>query len=400
VSELRKVMGPNTAMNLKEKKFNRMKDYEAVAAQLNISHLLLFSETESHIIFRVGKHPNGPTLHFRVQKFLLQKQVKATQKRPFESFAACKSICTIILCFFNFRFCLFFSPLFVDHTPPLLVLNNFSQAEENHVKLMKITFQNMFRTINVKTVKLSDCRRVVLFHYHKEDGTVQMRHYAIRANPVGISRNVKKIIQSKVPNLAELDDVSQYLDGATAGSFSGSLSDSEAEDEGSRVTLPDRYVGRGNAKSQLSAMKLIELGPRLTLELYKVQQGLNEGDILYHKFVKKSSEEAAATKARIDKAKRIKEERKKIQDQNVKRKREALEEKRQAKAERKKQRLENGEATAEDEDDDDESEEEGSDADPIDDENEEYEEEEEEIEEELELEEELEDDDEQEDDEN
>jgi ribosome biogenesis protein SSF1/2 len=229
---------------------------------------------------------------------------------------------------------------------------------------MKITFQNMFRTINVKTVKLGDCRRVVLFHYNKEEGQVQMRHYAIRANPVGISRNVKKLVQSKLPNLSELSDISQFLDSSTsesAANFYGALSDSEAEDEGSRVTLPDRYVGRGNAKSQLSAMKLIELGPRLTLELYKVQQGMNEGDILYHKFVQKTPAEAAATKARVEKARILKEQRKQVQQQNVKRKRDAVEEKRKEKAERKKQKLENGEAgeeSDEEEDDDEEVEDE------------------------------------------
>lgn len=70
---------------------------------------------------------------------------------------------------------------------------------------MKVTFQHMFPTINIKTVKLSDCRRVVLFHFNKEDGVVEMRHYAVRATPVGISRSVKKIIQLKVPNLGELE---------------------------------------------------------------------------------------------------------------------------------------------------------------------------------------------------
>ena len=32
-----------------------------------------------------------------------------------------------------------------------------------------------------------------------------MRHYAVRATPVGISRSVKKIIQLKVPNLGDLE---------------------------------------------------------------------------------------------------------------------------------------------------------------------------------------------------
>ena len=187
------------------------------------------------------------------------------------------------------------------HTPPVLVLNNFSQSEEAQVKLMKVTFQHMFPTINVKTVKLSDCRRVVLFHYNKENETVEMRHFAIRANPVGISRNIKKIVQSKVPDLSNLKDISEFVD----GTYAGAASDSEMEDESSRVTLPERYVGRGNAKSQLSAMKLTELGPRLTLEIYKVEQGVGEGDILYHKFVKKSAEEAAAIKARVSRSPNI-----------------------------------------------------------------------------------------------
>jgi ribosome biogenesis protein SSF1/2 len=67
-----------------------MKDYEAVASSLNVSHLMLLSQTDNNIVMRVGKHPNGPTLHFKVQKFMLQKQVKAIQKRPYESLAACK----------------------------------------------------------------------------------------------------------------------------------------------------------------------------------------------------------------------------------------------------------------------------------------------------------------------
>lgn len=92
-----------------------------------------------------------------------------------------------------------------DMTPPLVVLNNFGQSEESHVKLMRITFQHTFPTINTKTVKLSDCRRVVLYHYHKDEGTVEMRHYAIRAQPVGVSSAVKRILQSRIPNLGELE---------------------------------------------------------------------------------------------------------------------------------------------------------------------------------------------------
>ena len=70
---------------------------------------------------------------------------------------------------------------------------------------MRLTFQHMFPTINTKTVKLSECRRVVLYHYHKETGMVDMRHYAIRAQPVGVSTAVKRVLQSRIPNLGNLE---------------------------------------------------------------------------------------------------------------------------------------------------------------------------------------------------
>ena len=95
---------------------------------------------------------DGPTLHFRCTNYSLCRQVRAAQRRPYDSHAA-----------------------FL--TPPLVVLNNFGQTEENEVKLMKATFQNMFPSINVKTVQLSECRRVVLFHYKKENGTVGKNDY-------------------------------------------------------------------------------------------------------------------------------------------------------------------------------------------------------------------------------
>ena len=306
VRDLRKLMGPHTASNLREKSYNRLKDYSEVAAQLGVSHLLTVTQTTRNIVLRIGKTPGGPTLHFRVVKYSLARQVRAAQKRPFESPGAFM-------------------------TAPLVVLNNFGQAEEQHVKLMRVTFQHMFPSINVKTVRLSDCRRVVLFHYRKEDGTVEMRHYAIRAAPVGINRNIKKILQSKIPNLGDLQDVSQFLEGGCGGG----MSDSEGEDASTRVVLPDQFLGKGNSKAQQSAMKLSELGPRMRLELFKVERNVGEGDVLYHKFEEKTAAEAAATKARVEKLKKLKEERKAVQAENVKRKREAEEERRRAKSDAK-----------------------------------------------------------------
>jgi ribosome biogenesis protein SSF1/2 len=66
-----------------------------------------------------------------------------------------------------------------------------------------------------------------------------------------------------------------------------------------KVVLSDRYLGKGNVQSQQSAMKLAELGPRITMEIFKVENGVGEGDIIYHKYEQKTEEEAARLKARV-----------------------------------------------------------------------------------------------------
>lgn len=86
------------------------------------------------------------------------------------------------------------------------------------------------------------------------------------------------------------------------------------------------FLFPGNGKSQQSALKLVELGPRIKFELFKVERGLGSGDVLYHKDETKTPAEAAATKKRIEIAASIKVQRKAEQDANVKRKREELEE--------------------------------------------------------------------------
>ena len=67
----------------------------------------------------------------------------------------------------------------------------------------------------------------------------------------------------------------------------GALSESEAEDdpEVSRVTLPQGLSSRGNMSSEQSSVRLVELGPRMTMSLVKIEEGMHDGEVLYHKFV-------------------------------------------------------------------------------------------------------------------
>lgn len=59
----------------------------------------------------------------------------------------------------------------------------------------------------------------------------------------------------------------------------------------------------------------------MTLSLFKVEEGLMEGDVLYHAVVKKTQSEIAQLKTRKRHQEEEKLKRKKIQEENVRRKR-------------------------------------------------------------------------------
>ena len=140
------------------------------------------------------------------------------------------------------------------------------------------------------------------------------------------------------------------------------MSDSEAEDADNRVTLPQNYVGRyskhamhppvspvslhvsrpdirldpwarpgsGNTKQQQRGIRLTELGPRMQLELLKIQKGFCDGDVLYHELIHKTPEEIKALERVRRERDSQKAQRRRTQEDNVRRKEQAKEEQRRA----------------------------------------------------------------------
>merc|ERR1712071_59471 len=290
--DFRRVMEPNTASSLKVTDKNTIKDFVSIAGPLHVTHLVMFSRSEISPYLRLCRLPHGPTLTFKILQYSLSKDIVSVQKRQHT-----------------------YDKQYLTH--PLVVLNNFS-GEALQLQLMTSMFQNMFPSINVATVKLNSIRRCVLLHYHPEDGSVEFRHYSVKAVPVGVSKAVKRLVQSKVPDLSNLNDISEFI------SRSGQFSDSEAEDDPvSKVTLPQNLAGRGSKAGAKSAVRLIELGPRIRMELLKIEEGLVEGEVLYHQYIQKTEEEKKLIKLRRDQQRNTKEKLRKIQDANVKKKEEA-----------------------------------------------------------------------------
>ena len=165
--------------------------------------------------------PHGPTLTYKIKEYALSSDISAVQSRPSTT-----------------------QSMEFMH-PPLVVLSNFSapsgasEASHRHVKLAGVMFQNLFPTLDVNSVQLRDCRRVVLTNFEpgSDGGTIEWRHYSITMRERGLSSGVRRLTEpnAAMPDLSKLNDISELLEGG-AGDAS---SDSEGEGE-TTVTMERR----------------------------------------------------------------------------------------------------------------------------------------------------------------
>lgn len=297
--DFRKVMEPNTAARLKHTEKNSLKDYVAVSSTLHVTHLVIFTQTKLGLYLKLCRLPHGPSLTFRINNFAQCKDVLSSIKK--------------------------------QHTHPgmylmgpCLMTNLQPEEGDLHLQLAAKMFLDMFPTITPHEAKTKSIQRCCLIHYDAEEGAFDFRHYAIRVVPVGVSKAVKKFNKRKLPDLSNFSDVSEFM------TKSGMLSESEAEDDPSaHVTVPPSRKAARKLGPQKSSVRLSELGPRLTLQLLKIEEGLLEGKVLYSGLFTKSAEEKLDLEKRRRIKKQLKAKRKKEQEENVEAKKKKKEEHKQ-----------------------------------------------------------------------
>ncbi|KAJ3952322.1 rRNA-binding ribosome biosynthesis protein [Colletotrichum tropicale] len=339
-TDVRRVLEPNTASRLKERRANHLKDYVTMAGPLGVSHFLLFSRSEAgNVNLRVALTPRGPTFNFRVDKYSLAKDVQKAQRRPKGSAKE-------------------------QLAPPLLVMNNFhspdsdakSKVPKHLESLATSVFQSLFPPINPNQTPLKNIRRVLLLNRElspENDGSfiLNFRHYAITTRATGISRPLRrldraeKLLASKVgkkggvPNLGKLEDIADFMIGGEDGegymtdATSGSEIDTDAEIEvlepaakkiSKQRAAPVEDDAADDADGvEKRAVKLVELGPRMRLRLTKVEEGLCSGKVMWHEYVHKTKGEIRELEKRWEKRQQEKEARRKQQKENVEKKRKA-----------------------------------------------------------------------------
>ncbi|VDK59018.1 unnamed protein product [Cylicostephanus goldi] len=153
-----------------------------------------------------------------------------------------------------------------------------------------------------------------MVNYWEEDDTIDIRHYSIRAVAAGINKSVKKLITAGKSTTKELPDLSKYNDIADYLLNPGHLSDSEYEGEEQEIILPQNISEQGGTvRGEKSHVRLMEIGPRLKLELLKIEDGIDEGEVLYHRLVQKTGAELEMLKKEAPKKKKLK---KRIEQEN------------------------------------------------------------------------------------
>ena len=312
-----------------------------MAGPLGVTHLLLFSKSKTgNTNLRIALTPRGPTLHFKVENYSLCRDVEKALKHPRGGGQ--------------------------DHrTPPLLVMNNFnlpgtdekSKVPKRLESLTTTMFQSLFPPINPQATPLSSIRRVMLLNREPPSGkdkdadsyNLSLRHYAITTKKTGIPKRIRRLDPKEVrsldkkgaavPNLGKLEDAADYLlDPAAAGYTSASETeqDTDAEVEvaetSAKKVFSKREAQRVKAGSNAStksdsashverrAVKLVELGPRMKLKLVKVEEGVCEGKVMWHDFIKKTEKEVKDLEKSWDHRRKEKETRKKQQRENIEKK--------------------------------------------------------------------------------
>lgn len=273
VLELRRLMEPNTATNLKERKSNTIKDFKTTAIEMGVTHLIALttSENTGSTFLRVGRVPHGPTVSFKVNQFSLGTDVQRMLNRggrvrpPGSEYSV--------------------SPLVVLNGFVSTTANPLDSEKEKALKLVSVTLQNMFPSINIESIKLRDCRRVVLFNYNSDTDTISFRHYLITATPTGMNRSIRRVITGRAISVSNPKVLHNAEDVADVILGNHALSDSEVSDmEECKVALPQDFRGKGNvaagSAADRSTVRLVELGPRMELSLVRVQEKLFEGEVL------------------------------------------------------------------------------------------------------------------------
>lgn len=254
VKDIRQVFQPYGFIQLKVRKGNNLRDFTAVSGILGATHMTILTSSGEGTTMRIIKLPAGPTLTFRLKDYSTMADMhKALRTEHLPQFAMNYPALCITAGFKN--------QTIKDTNPGLL----------KALELCKTTIQGMYPELNVAEVSLRSLKRCVLYSA-SDTGAITFRHYLLRHPLDAESESLKVLLGEKRLSLGHLDTIDDI---------------STLKVRNPKTDL-DRFF-------RDKPVKLIEMGPRYTLELIKIEGGLTTGLVLYHAYITKTEEQIAQT---------------------------------------------------------------------------------------------------------
>ncbi|CAL8108724.1 unnamed protein product [Calicophoron daubneyi] len=311
-------------------------------------------KTKGGVYLHLVRVPHGPSLTFAVCEYSLQKDVLTVVRRIFDSH---QFSTPPLLAMTGFGSLMPDAPAPRQPQPPpphlRLIVDMFQNMLPplNVQKLKLNTVRRVLlisREVDISTVDEEDSSSKP----KNPDDLIYIRHYHIRTENRGISRALRRLSvggvhakkrrlatvpldesvpkaliapglgpggsgrSSGVPNLAKYTCMEDFLTKTgmlSDSALSDALSDIEEVDLPQGAKLPNPVFPNASKKRKFTpshglkhlgtakraTVRLTEIGPRLTLKLIKVEEGVNSGTVLYHRWQSRSLVQVAEQAERL-----------------------------------------------------------------------------------------------------
>lgn len=324
IKELRNVLYPFCAINLKESNRNSLKDFLSLVDVYGLSHMFAITNTERASYMRLAKMPSGPTITFKINKYCLATDIFNTSKnkKPLS-----KTFNHIPLCILNG-----FNNPSID--------KKYSEA----ISIVSTMLQSIFPPLNLNELTISQAQKAIVFNLDLNklgEPIIEMRHFDIDTEKASTKKTISNILNMKKQDLSGYKNIAEYIlkqSGFTdcsdneednevniihgnTNKLVESMND-EDKDKDEEDKKKKKYGEKKQPKVSDNAMKvrLHEIGPRLSLSLLKIEEGFFKGNVAFHDIIQKSKKEILEKSKELKEKKLAKQKRREEQEENVRRK--------------------------------------------------------------------------------
>ncbi|KAF0990825.1 hypothetical protein HZS_6694 [Henneguya salminicola] len=106
-------------------------------------------------------------------------------------------------------------------------------------------------------------------------------------NSSGVSLGLKNFVKYKIPDMRTLRDISDFI-----------LDDATLEDDILGMTDITQDIKSGNVPAGSASIRLFEIGPRISLKVAKIYEGVGDKEVIYHSNIQKTDSEKEELRSR------------------------------------------------------------------------------------------------------